>query len=364
MKTVIKRLGFLAKAGLFAGLLVSGQAAAQTAYVPGTNANTTIDNTASITFSVGGVEQTAVDSDTASFVVDRRVDFELVPVTPGLELIAPNQQGLILSFTLTNESNDTLDFSLVQAALASGASITGIAETATGESMASVDIEVAPSFIGGGGTEDPSPGAGNDNVDDLPPGETIRINIYSNAPDDLPDASRPAIELSVTAQESDGTAITDDSGDADVPGTVQNVLVDGGVTRVVSDGFEVTAADVTATKASEVVEDPFSGTTNPKAIPGAYVEYTFVVTNAASGDATDVTITDTLNTTLVQLLDGAYDGGSANVDLGGGSFCNADAGDGDGDNCSYDSTSGDLEIVLGTLAGNSSQTITFQVVIQ
>lgn len=362
MKTVIKRLGFLVRAGLFAGLLVSGQQAlAQTAYVPGTNAGTTIENTASVTFSVGGVPQTAVDSDTATFEVDRRVDFELVPVSPGLELIAPSQPGLILAFTLTNESNDTLDFSLVQAALGNGDAITGIVETATGESMDAVDIEVAPSFIGGGGTEDPSPGAGNDNVDNLPPGETIRINIYSNAPDNLPDTSRPAIELSVTATQSDGTAITDDSGDADLPGVVQNVLVDGPVTRVVSDGFEVTAADVTATKSSQVVEDPFSGTTNPKAIPGAYVEYTFVVTNAASGDATDVTITDTLNTTLVQLLDGAYNGGSSNVDLGGGAFCNADA---VADGCTYDAGTGDLEINLGTLAGGSSQTIRFQVVIQ
>lgn len=364
MKTVYKRLGFLVRAGLFAGLLVSGQQAlAQTAYVPGTNAGTTIDNTASVTFSVAGVQQSAVDSDTATFEVDRRVDFELVPVSPGLELIAPNQQGLILSFTLTNESNDTLDFSLGQAALGNGDAITGIVETATGESMSGVDIEVAPSFIGGGGTEDPSPGAGNDNVNNLPPGETIRINIYSNAPVDLPDLSRPAIELSVSAEDSDGNPITDDSGDADLPGVVQNVLVDGGVTRVVSDGFEVTAADVTATKDSEVVEDPFSGTTNPKAIPGAYVEYTFVVTNAASGDATDVTITDSLDTTVVQLLNGAYDdGGTAvNVDLGGGNFCNADAVD---DGCTYDPGTGDLEIVIGTLAGGSSQTIKFQVVIQ
>ncbi len=359
MKTVTKRRGFLAKFSLIAGLLATGQQA----LAQGTTAGTTIDNTASISFSVNGVVQPVVASDTASFVVDRRVDFVVSAEDVTLETIAPTQTGLFLSFLVTNESNDTLDFDLVFRVLADTETFPG--GTATGETMDNISIEVAQNAVGtsgGDATETPVRGANRSSIDDLPAEAVIRVHIYSDAPGTLTNGAIPAIELSATALDSAGAALSDDTAAADDPTALQNVFVNGTVTLVDADGFQVAAASLSATKDSEVIEDPFNGTTNPKAIPGAFIEYTFVVTNSDTGLASSVVISDTLDTTLVQLRDGAYDGGASNVDLGGGSYCNADTVATDG--CTYDPGTGVLSIELGDLAGSGAQTVKFQVTVQ
>lgn len=50
----------------------------------------------------------------------------------------------------------------------------------------------------------------------------------------------------------------------------------------------------TSTKASFVMSDPINGTTNPKFIPGATVEYCILVTNSGSATLTTVTMNDPL----------------------------------------------------------------------
>ena len=49
------------------------------------------------------------------------------------------------------------------------------------------------------------------------------------------------------------------------------------------DDYTILAASLTATKSSRVISDPFNGTTNPKMIPGAVVEYCIAVANGAGG---------------------------------------------------------------------------------
>jgi len=57
---------------------------------------------------------------------------------------------------------------------------------------------------------------------------------------------------------------------------------------------------LSVSKSSAVISDPFNGTTNPLAIPGAVVEYTITISNAAStATATSVAITDSLNAEIV-----------------------------------------------------------------
>ena len=67
MKTVNKRLGFLLKAGLFAGLLVSGQAVMAQESIPGT----VVTNTASVNFTVNSVAQDEVTASETFWVVSR-----------------------------------------------------------------------------------------------------------------------------------------------------------------------------------------------------------------------------------------------------------------------------------------------------
>jgi len=68
-----------------------------------------------------------------------------------------------------------------------------------------------------------------------------------------------------------------------------------------SDSFRVLGATLVATKTAVVLEDPVNLLVNPKAIPGARVEYTITVDNDGTGPATNVVIADTVpaGTTIV-----------------------------------------------------------------
>lgn len=58
------------------------------------------------------------------------------------------------------------------------------------------------------------------------------------------------------------------------------------------------AAALTVTKLSTLISDPVNGTTNPKNIPGAVVEYCILMQNPGSGTTTNLVGTDNIPTTL------------------------------------------------------------------
>lgn len=58
--------------------------------------------------------------------------------------------------------------------------------------------------------------------------------------------------------------------------------------------FDVAEADVSVTKVSTVLSDPINGTTLPKAIPGAVLQYCILISNAGNADATALAATDTI----------------------------------------------------------------------
>ena len=51
---------------------------------------------------------------------------------------------------------------------------------------------------------------------------------------------------------------------------------------------------MSVTKISSVISDPVNGTTNPKRIPDAIVQYCILISNSGSATANAVTATDTL----------------------------------------------------------------------
>lgn len=59
-----------------------------------------------------------------------------------------------------------------------------------------------------------------------------------------------------------------------------------------SDTVTVTATSLIFLKSVQVISDPVNGTTNPKAIPGAVMEYTMTVTNTGTGTASNVKLGD------------------------------------------------------------------------
>ena len=90
--------------------------------------------------------------------------------------------------------------------------------------------------------------------------------------------------------------------------TVLPTVIGGTVTPALGDNISCTItnnpkpnkANLTITKSSTLISDPVNGTTNPKMIPGAIVEYAITVTNAGTGpvDANTITIIDPIPTTL------------------------------------------------------------------
>ena len=83
-------------------LMLSSATALQSAYAEGTTAGTSISNTASVNYSVGGVAQTPINSTTASFVVDRRIFLSVVAISYYLIGILSKE---ISRFLLANASS-------------------------------------------------------------------------------------------------------------------------------------------------------------------------------------------------------------------------------------------------------------------
>ena len=121
------------------------------------------------------------------------------------------------------------------------------------------------------------------------------------------------------------------------------------------------AADVSVAKTSTVISDPFNGTTNPKAIPGAVVEYCIVVTNAAGATATDINISDDFSSeaaTLEFAPDEYATGGDIMVD-GDGSCTGGTSVD-----ASYTTSTTTVSSALSDIAGGSAGSLRFRVTIR
>lgn len=69
-------------------------------------------------------------------------------------------------------------------------------------------------------------------------------------------------------------------------------------------------ATLTVTKLSTLISDPVNGTTNPKNIPGAVVEYCILMQNPGSGTATDLVGTDNIPATLTYIANSMFSGTS------------------------------------------------------
>ena len=58
------------------------------------------------------------------------------------------------------------------------------------------------------------------------------------------------------------------------------------------DGFTVVVAALDITKTGTLISDPFNLTTDPKAIPGAIIEYVITIDNTGGAVATNVIVSD------------------------------------------------------------------------
>lgn len=338
-------------------LLVTPEAFAATA------AGTKIRNTASVSYKIGGVDQTAPADGEVDFVVDRRVDLSVSALDYTIDT-SPGAEDVAAIFQVTNDTNDVVDMQLNAYNMASGTVTAG----PDGAIPAPDDTDNIPSTeaMSAGFTLYYDDGDGFDGdetevekdgsvyyIPDMAAGASINIVVVADAipaQGDEGDASKVqdgdylAISLEAEARSAyddptgatgltwvdidngDGTPVWDpaaatDLGDAfaettnDNTATVQTVFADSADTDSSSAAgqageeynardasyvvYEVAAASITVTKSSAVYWDPINGFTNPKAIPGAVVLYCVSVENGGSSDAESVKVTDNVPTNTV-----------------------------------------------------------------
>ena len=93
---------------------------ASPAFAAGTAAGSTITNTVTVNYQVGGVSQTATGASN-TFTVDRKVNLTVAEVGNSTTQVSPGQTAAVTTFLVTNTSNATLDFALAAVQQAGGA---------------------------------------------------------------------------------------------------------------------------------------------------------------------------------------------------------------------------------------------------
>jgi hypothetical protein len=335
------------------------------AFAAGTTAGTAINNTATVNFTVGGVAQTAVSSNTNTITVDRRANITVAEIGTVTTNVAPGATEQVTAFRVTNSSNTVVDIGLAASQIVGGTAAHGGTDT--------FDVTGLTMYrdVNGNGTYESGTDTAITFIDELAADTSVDILLVGNIPATVTNGGVAEVNLlgQVRAGGASGTqgAVLTATAGANTAG-VDTVLQDaiGTVTGDVAndgrasddDDFTVGAPTLTVNKQSRVISDPVNGTTNPKMIPGAVVEYCIVVANGAgSANADGVAISDplpgqtTYQTAYGIFLNGTYTGtpgtGTCNVDgTAGGSFAGT-------------TVSGNL----GTITAGQTRTLYFRVTI-
>jgi uncharacterized repeat protein (TIGR01451 family) len=318
------------------------------AYAAGTTAGTSVNNTATVDFTVGGVAQTQQNSTTATFLVDRRINLTVAQVGGAATSVVPGATAQVTTFTVTNNSNSVEDFALAATQQAGGTAPFGGTDNFNATNV-KVFVE-SGAHAGYQAAEDTAIF-----IDELAADANKTVYVVVDIPAGQSNGDIAGVTLTATAAQSTdvngqyvatagslaANAVQTNTSSADVANFVDTVFGDvAGQTDAALDGkhsagsqFNVVTATLTFTKSSTVVSDPFNGTTNPKAIPGAIVEYCLDVANTGAVAANAIVLTDVIpsNTTYsASTIKAASSGTGTACTLGSGTAV-LDTGDANGD---------------------------------
>jgi len=300
---------------VFASLLLASSAQAL-----GTASDEDIDNMASVTYDLAGTTQTAIESSplgnstpgggaVTTFKVDNKIDFTVTELNGVLTPVAPGSVAQAVSYTLQNDGNTVQDFTFSASDLSTGVALGvpfGVNDDFDGTAPG-IFVEDGTT-VGYQAAEDTATF-----VDELADDDSVIVHVVRTIDVGQLDSEVSGVILTVQVAQGGAAGVvpgaditSDDRLVADLPGTVQIVFAEGagdeagdiGRDGKHSDtgGYVVVTATLEITKVSSVVWDPFSLFVNPKAIPGAIIEYTITVENTGgSGTATNVTVTDDLS---------------------------------------------------------------------
>ena len=307
---------------LFGGLaLAIALSFSQSAWAAGTASGTTINNLATLNYSVGAVAQPAIGSSptgnsvgagtNTAFVVDNKINLTVTTVDVAAVSVVPGQTNVVATFTVTNTGNTVQDYSLAALNLASG--------TTVFSTLDNFDTGACSTFVESGATAGYQ--AAQDTatfVDELIADATKTVYVVcASIPNTQVNGDQANISLTATTATggtagSLGAASVQTAGantaGVDIvfadPSTVANAngTDPGQAARdaigVARDAFKVVSANLSVTKTVTPICDPFNGNANQKNIPGADVQYAITIANTGSSPATLSTLADALAATL------------------------------------------------------------------
>ncbi|MCT2558626.1 hypothetical protein N0B51_06500 [Tsuneonella sp. YG55] len=346
----------------------------------GTAAGSDITNTVQVDYKVGGVSQTQVSA-TDTFKVDRKVNVTVATTDASAVSVSPGQTDAVTTFTVTNNSNATLDF-LLAATNQSG----GSAQFSGSDSFdgANVRVYVETNGTPGWQTDDTQAGA----LAGIASGDTATVYVLADMvlsagpPAALPTngsiatvvltatAASGASQIGGTVAGSGGSAISQTPpGTANGQTTMETVFADAAYApsgdtayngqHAARSDYQVAGALLSVNKYSRVVSDPV-GSTNPRSIPGAVVEYCIVVSNASgAATAADVALSDVVPTEMTFVSGSVYlDGAFSAPDT-----CTSSGGSAGSDAANYNAGTTTVSNTFASIAATETRTLRFQATI-
>lgn len=250
----------------------------------GALAGTDIQNTAEVSYSVGGVTATAT-SNTVSVRVAEILDVVVTPQTPSVAVSAGDTARELL-YRVTNTGNGPETFRLVTTSTLGGDEFDPTLATPSiyFDTDGSGDLSAA---------DTPYVAGANDPV--LAPDGSVTLLIVNDIPATVVDGNRGFARLTADARTGTGAPGTAFAGQG-AGGTDAVVGLSGALASGQSQ-YLVTSVTVNAVK-SQAVVDQFGGS---RPLPGARINYTIVVSATGAGSAATAMFTDRIpaNTSYV-----------------------------------------------------------------
>ncbi len=348
---------------------------AQAAFAGGTAAGTNVQNTFTLDYQVAGVSQPQLDTGSGGtntpteFTVDRLID--LTVASNGDTTVAPGAQDQEMSFSVTNNGNDTQAYSFALANESgdtfdtTGMNIKYYVDDGDGVFQTDGTDGAGTAYTAGSGSASP----------DVAADKIVWIVVDGDIPSALNDANTSEVSLIAdtldpTTGASPGTAVTADSGGNSLTGAAENVLADGSGTgnEVANAGdhsatgtYIVASADLTGSKAVSIFTEDGTGCSSipgtagsgdQYSIPGACVQYVITVANTgSSATATDIAVADVLPDELTYIA-------AAVSGFTGGSLTEPAA------NTDCDSSACTVSFSGGSLSASSSATLTIRALVK
>jgi len=370
----------------------TGTAHAQNNFTP---ADTTVSNSFTLDYNVGGVAQPQIETnddpadptdndDPTTFQVDRLVNVT-VASSGTASTFAPGETDAVVQFSVRNDGNDTHAY-LLDFEEAGGTDDDFDTENSTSGDRIVYFVDTNGNGLLDGTEGDPANEITYDPADDstwpvLDADDSIIVRVVRNIPVGAADGEEALIHLYADTRDEtdpDGIAIVADADGTNTTDVAENVLIDldgpaSAANDDATDGahsatntYLVESADLSATKDVFVFDADYDGTCDtigatytPPApssdtgsdvpnngfhVPDACVEYFITVRNDGSADATTIDLTDILPDHLVfqsALVVGSLTGGSLSTPSAG-ALCDGTA------------TTCDVTLTGATIAGKAN----------